>query len=82
MWSRYIPDVNETSVPETFKASNGAVRNHNSEVGTLEMQVTSLQAENERLLEALEEIKEKYLHGCMPADAMYQIAVKALKGAE
>ena len=39
-----------------------------------------LNAAVKKLEDALEEIKQKYLHGCMPADAMYQIAEKALKG--
>ena len=36
-------------------------------------------AEINKLKEALEEIKQKYIHGCMPADAMYQIANEAVR---
>ena len=37
---------------------------------------------NKELRDALEEIKQKYIDGCMPADAMYQIAVEATKDDE
>lgn len=35
--------------------------------------------EIKKLKEALKEVIQKYIDGCMPADSMYQIAKKALK---
>ena len=56
MWIRYISDANESSIPETFGASDGAIDNHNNEVSILQMKINSLEAENKKLISLLQDV--------------------------
>ncbi len=58
MWDKYIPDANESIVPETFRASD-AMYHHNKEVFNLESRINVLEFENDKLLEILEKIDSK-----------------------
>ncbi len=53
MWDKYIPDTNESIVPETFRASDDAMYHHNNEVFNLESRINVLEFENDKLRKAL-----------------------------
>jgi len=46
MWERYITDANEASVPETFRASDEAVQQHNQEVCNLQGKIQRIEGVN------------------------------------
>ncbi len=63
MWDRYICNANESSVPMTFRASDGAIDQHNSEIFNLESRIRELETLNREAIETLIEISKVILKG-------------------
>ena len=62
MWDKYIPDTNESIVPETFRVSGGAMNHHNNEVFNLESRISELETENDKLRKVLQEVHDGLVH--------------------
>ncbi len=49
MWDKYIQTANETITPRTFRASEGAINQHNNEIFGVESKINVLTLENDEL---------------------------------